>query len=158
MAGYQNWMGCPLVFAVRFLWKVEENFDLGEHCNLYYHRQTEDLATTPTKPEHWKFSFLTWKIWLLSVINWEDGCSSWPIEVDQFISRLLMIFGLVWNFVCDFYGRWFAILCNMKTALESFNFETSVLTSKYLVVSQYSCWYQKWAHHTKKGKEVSSQT
>ena len=25
-----------------------------------------------TKPENWRFAFLTWKIWLLSVINWED--------------------------------------------------------------------------------------
>ena len=30
----------PLVFAVRFLWEEEKNFDLGWHCNLYYHRQT----------------------------------------------------------------------------------------------------------------------
>ena len=25
-----------------------------------------------TKPEDWKFEFLTGKIWLLGVINWED--------------------------------------------------------------------------------------
>ena len=33
----------------------------------------------------------------------------------------LLIAGLVWNIciVCDFYGRWFAILCNMKATLES---------------------------------------
>ena len=37
--------------------------------------KTEDLATKPTKPEDWRFEFLTGKIWLLSVINWEDG--SW---------------------------------------------------------------------------------
>ena len=43
--------------------------------------------------------------------------SSWSIEVDQFISRLRIV-GLVWNLVCEFYGKWFAILCNMKTALE----------------------------------------
>ena len=34
--------------------------------------KTEDLAT---KPEDWRFEFLTGKIWLLSVINWEGG--SW---------------------------------------------------------------------------------
>ena len=39
-------------------------------------------------------------------------------KIDQFVSWLLIV-GLVWNFVCDFYGRWFAILCNMKAALES---------------------------------------
>ena len=43
--------------------------------------------------------------------------SSWSIEVDQFISRLRIV-GLVWNLVCEFYGKWFAILCNVKTALE----------------------------------------
>ena len=31
----------------------------------------------------------------------------------------LLIVGLVWNFVCDFYGKWLAILCGMKAALES---------------------------------------
>ena len=36
---------------------------------------TEDLATKPTKLEDWRFESLTGKIWLLSVINWEDG--SW---------------------------------------------------------------------------------
>ena len=35
--------------------------------------KTEDLMTKPTKPEDWKFEFLTGKMWLLSVINWEDG-------------------------------------------------------------------------------------
>ena len=37
--------------------------------------KAEDLATKPTKPEDRRFPFLTGKIWLLSVINWEDG--SW---------------------------------------------------------------------------------
>ena len=37
--------------------------------------KTEDLATKPTKPEDWRFEFLTGKIRLLSVMNWEDG--SW---------------------------------------------------------------------------------
>ena len=33
--------------------------------------KTEYLAT---KPEDWRFAFSSWKIWLLSLIKWEDGC------------------------------------------------------------------------------------
>mgnify|MGYP001800266505 FL=1 len=39
-------------------------------------------------------------------------------KIYQFLSRLLIV-GLVWNFICDFYGRMFAILCNMKAVLKS---------------------------------------
>ena len=39
-------------------------------------------------------------------------------KFDQFVLRLLIV-GLVWNFVWDFYVRWFAILRNIKAALES---------------------------------------
>mgnify|MGYP001800575366 CR=1 FL=1 len=43
--------------------------------------KTEDLATKPTEPEDWRFEFLTGKICLLSVINWEDG-SWWYLPQD----------------------------------------------------------------------------
>ena len=35
--------------------------------------KTEELATKPSKPEIWRFEFLTGKVWLLSVINWKEG-------------------------------------------------------------------------------------
>ena len=39
-------------------------------------------------------------------------------KIYQFLSRLLIV-GLVWKFICDFYGRLFAILCNAKAVLKS---------------------------------------
>ena len=36
---------------------------------------TEDLAT---KPDDWRFGFLSEKIWLLHVFNWEDDSSWYP--------------------------------------------------------------------------------
>ena len=50
------------------------NMKTEDHKNCLV-LKTEELTTKPTKPENLGFAFLTGKIWLLSVINWED--SSW---------------------------------------------------------------------------------
>ena len=62
--------------------------------------KTEDLTTNPAKSEDWRFEFLTGKIWLLSVINWEEG--SWWFLPNNYIFRVLTPLDYGW----DCMGGW----------------------------------------------------
>ena len=77
-----------LAFVKKEDWKALKIFNVKtedfKNCPIL---KTEDLAIKPSKPENQRYAFLTGKIWLLSVINCEDG-SWWYLPNYRLVTQM----------------------------------------------------------------------